>query len=279
MSAVVVARSASPRAFDLCLRSALAEPWIDDLVVVDNASPPPIASALRALQADRRDVRVVRSQALLSGAAAANLGAQQARGRWLLFLAPDVALHRGAVARMAAAGGGVHAPWIVGGRLVDAEGRDRRAQRTRPLGAWSAWRMAMEWPGPAPFRPRLSSRARGAAEPIAVGAVSGALMLTPRADFEQLGGFDEHFATDGADYDLCWRVAEAGGRVLFEPAAAAVQFAPPRPGRREVQGLARLAAKSARTPVQRGFARLAGPAFTVLVAARNLVAGLPPVRR
>src|SRR5690606_28402326 len=74
--------------FDLCVRSALAEPWIDDLVIVDHGASPEVASALRALQADRRDVHVVRADPKTSAAAAANLGARHALGRWLLFLDP-----------------------------------------------------------------------------------------------------------------------------------------------------------------------------------------------
>ncbi len=121
VSAIVVTRHASATALDLCLRSALAEPWIDDLVVVDHGNSEDVSSALRALQADRRDVRLVTVSPARSMSAAANAGAAKARGRWLLFLDPNVVVQRGAVARMAAAGGGVAAPWIVGGRLTDTK--------------------------------------------------------------------------------------------------------------------------------------------------------------
>lgn len=277
----MVSRHAHAASLDLCLRSALAEPWIDDLVVVDNGDDLEISSALRALQADRRDVKVVRAGADLSAAAAANLGVAQARGRWLLFLDPNVVLQRGAVARMAAAGGGVRAPWIVGGRLTDINGRDRRAIRAGALNAWSAVAVALDWPGPRPFRKPRRRHERGAPrEPAKVAAVSAALMLIPRLDFQGLGGFDEGFATHAADLDLCRRAAAAGGSVLFQPEAAGVQFrSAARAGRREAQGLALFVAKSACTPVQKAFAFIAGPAFAVLVAVRDLVAGRPPIRR
>lgn len=282
VSAIVVARKVrsgrgqSP--LELCLRSALAEPWVDDLVIVDHDNTPEVSSALRSLQMDRRDVRVVAAPASLGAAAAANLGAECARGRWLLFLDPDVVLQRGSVARMAAAGGGAHTPWIIGGKLLDAEGRERRAARLGRLTAWSSIAVAMAWGGPKP-RARRAPRAEPP-EPARVAAVSGAFMLIPRHDFQALGHFDEAFVTDGADLDLCLRAADAGGSVLFQPAAAGVQFAAPSAGGRlQAQGLALFAAKSARTPVQRAFAAVAPAALIMLVALRDLVGGRPPRRR
>lgn len=275
VSAVVVVGKAAAGGggqapLDLCLRSALAEAWIDDLVIVDHGCPPRVASALRALQADRRDVQLVTVKPRLSLAAAANVGAGYACARWLLFLDPLVVLQRGAVERMTAAGAGVRGPWIVGGRLTDMGGREQHGARSGALNAWSAIAIAMDLRG----MPRVHPDA-----PARVAAVSGAFMLVPRADFEALGGFDVSFATDAADLDLCRRASWAGGSVLFEPAASGVQFARgPRRGRKQAQGLALLAAKCARTPLQRGFALIAGPAMAVLLWLRDFVAGRPPVR-
>jgi GT2 family glycosyltransferase len=279
VSAVVVANkvraNTSGRApLDLCLRSALAEPWIDELIIVDHDNPEEISSTLRAFEADRRDVRVVKADPTLSLAAAANIGATAALGRWLLFLNADVVLQRGAVARLAAAGGGAQQPWIVGGRLLDLDGRERQAARAGSLTAFSAIAVAVEWPA-RPSRVRSGDQAA-----TKVGAVSGALMLIPRGDFEDLDGFDEQFDTDYADLDLCRRAAQAGGSVLFQPDASGVQFeyAQARK-RRKVQGLTRFAVKSAKTPIEKAFARVAGPALATLVALKDFVAGRPPSRR
>jgi hypothetical protein len=277
VSAIIVAHrvraNASGQApLELCLRSALAEEWIDELIVVDHDNPDGISSMLRAFEADRRDVHVVKAYPSLSLAAAANIGAAAARGRWLLFLDADVVLQRGAVARLAAAGGAAHEPWIVGGRLLDLEGRERRVARIGARNTFSAIAVAVDWPA---RRPRRSSE-----EAAPVGAVSGALMLMPRRDFTELKGFDERFDTDYADLDLCRRAAAAGGSVLFQPDAAGVQFANAKSRRSDrAQGLALYAAKSATTPVEKAFARIARPALAVLLALKELVAGHPPSRR
>lgn len=282
MSAIVVVRgvragSAAHSALDLCLRSVVAEPWIDELVIVDHGNEPAISSSLRALQADRRDVRVVPAGAV-SSAAAANLGAANARGRWLMFLDADVVLQRGAVARMAASAHAARTPWIIGGRLTDPAGRERRVARDGALTAFSALAVAMDWP---PQRKSRRRRRGSAPAPAAnVAAVSRSFMLTPRVDFEELGGFDEVFATDGADLDLCRRAAEAGGSVLLQPDASGVQVVRgSRPGRRLAQGLARFAEKSAKTPMEKAFAAIAAPTLIVLLGLRDFVAGRPPSHR
>jgi GT2 family glycosyltransferase len=284
VSAVVVVRGVrenQSQPLDLCLRSALAEPWIDDLVIVDHGgNDASVSAALRALQADRRDVKLLSAAVDATAASAANLGAQYALGRWLLFLEPDVVLQRGAVARMAAAGGGARTPWIVGGRLTDTEGRERRAIRAGALNAWSAIAVAMDWTARPAAPKRRKDEAHEPQQPAPVAAVSGAFMLIPRNDFQQLGGFDEAFATEAADLDLCRRAADAGGSILFQPEAAGVQFARPDASKRKrAQSLARFAAKSAKTPAQRAFAAVAAPALVTLIALKNLIAGRPPQRR
>src|SRR5690606_31944298 len=45
-----------------------------------------------------------------------------------------------------------------------------------------------------------------------VDAVSGALMLLPRALFDRLGGFDEGYRLHAEDLDLCRRARDAGAR-------------------------------------------------------------------
>src|SRR5262249_39027832 len=159
----------------------------------------------------------------------------------------NVVLQRNAVSHMAAASGGAPAPWIVGGRLTDAEGRERRAARGGALSTWSAIGEALSWPAPKPTRRKAGQK--GEPRPARkVAAVSGAFMLMPRSDFQSLGGFDEKFDGGYADLDLCRRAAEAGGRVLFQPDAGGVQLQRAEPARRQAQNLAHFAKMSAKTP-------------------------------
>lgn len=279
VSAVVVASAVNANAsgrtpLDLCLRSVLAEDWVDELVIVDHDNTEEVSSALRAFEADRRDVRLVVAEGNSTFFAAANLGAQRAAGRWLLFINPDVVVQRGAVTRMTAAAENVSEPWVVGGRLLDLEGRERPVARNGALNTFSSIAVAM---GSDTTRVKRDTRKRAAKK---VGAVSGAMMLMPRKGFNALSGFDEAFNADCADLDLCRRVAAAGGAVLFQPEAAGVQFSQNDARQvRAVHDLALFAEKSARTPFDRAFAAVAKPALIVIIALRDLIAGRPPRRR
>ncbi len=267
VSAVVVVRAAGAP-LELCLRAALAEPWIDELVIVDNGAPPPVASALRALAADRRDIVLVQGQGDVGHAAGANLGAARAHGRWLMFIDSHVVLQRGAAERMAAAGAEANAPWIVGARLVDTSGHERASARAGRLTAWSALAVAC---GIGAHRPKRTRRADAEQDgAIKVAAISGALMLMPRADFDRLGGFDEVFAAGVADLDLCRRASEAGGRVLMQTAAAGVHFAPGAvDARQDSSALAAYVRRSAHSAPERAFAAIARPSLAALVLLRR----------
>ena len=50
-------------------------------------------------------------------------------------------------------------------------------------------------------------------------AVTGACLLTRRAVYHQVGGFDERMAVDFNDVDFCLRVRAAGYRIVFTPYA------------------------------------------------------------
>jgi GT2 family glycosyltransferase len=152
--------------------------------------------------------------------------------------------------------------------------------RAGALNAFSAFALAMDAPGGLLRLTNQMKRQREQGEASLVSAVSGAFMLCPREDFVSLGGFDEGFATDCADLDLCRRAREAGGSILFQPAASGVQFASAHRQRRRVaQGLARFAAKSARTPLERAFALVAGPALSLMIGLRDFIIGRPPAPR
>ncbi len=244
------------------------EPLVDELVVVDRGCSEAVRSALRALQADRRDVKLIAAAPEMNAAAAANFGAEAACGRWLLLLDPQVVVQRGAVARLAAAAETAQSPWVIGGRVTDPQGRAQMPARVGQLNAWTAVAEAMGLPG---------VRVHALGEPLPVASASAALMLTPRSDFLALGGFDAAFASDGADLDLCWRVASRGGSVLLQPQSGGVQLRRARiDNRQRARALALFAARSAATPAQRLFAAVARPALATLLALTAFVLGRPP---
>ena len=57
-----------------------------------------------------------------------------------------------------------------------------------------------------------------------VDAVSGAFMLMRRSLYQQINGFDESFFMYGEDLDLCYRVKQAGLRVVYYPLATVIHL-------------------------------------------------------
>ena len=57
-----------------------------------------------------------------------------------------------------------------------------------------------------------------------VSALTGATLLTPRAVFESLGGFDEQLATSLQDVDYCLRLRAIGRVNVFEPASVLIHM-------------------------------------------------------
>lgn len=57
-----------------------------------------------------------------------------------------------------------------------------------------------------------------------VDAVSGAFMMMRRILYQQINGFDESFFMYGEDLDLCYRIKEAGLRVVYYPHATVIHL-------------------------------------------------------
>lgn len=272
VSAIVVAgEDRAP--LELCLRSVLADPWVDELILVDDGAAPEAASGLRALKADRRDVTLLKTERL-GVAKARNLAAACAKGRYLLFVDPGVVLQQSAVSRLVAAGRAAPSPWLAGGRLVDAKGREREGFDPVLPSVGGSFGKALGLP----------ALVRKPKRTVSAGAVGRSLLLMPRADFDALGGFDHMGLQPVESLDLCRKVTEAGGEVRYAPRAEAVQFGrPARPFAAATatgEGLVRYLEKRARSPGQRMLLMVAAPVLRLFGFVRGVaVAASAPFQR
>lgn len=261
-------------ALGACLEALACAQGVDEIILVDNGNPPAEVAALDAFVASHANARLVRGQGNVGFAAACNLGARTGSGDVLAFINPDVALAADAIPRLAAVLWPARAPAIVGGDLRDSAGLpDRGSRRDR----MTLWRLIVSFSG-------LSNLERVApifrdfnrhidplpAQPVRVGAISGALMMMRRADFEALNGFDEGYFVHVEDVDLCRRVEQAGGDVLFAPGPHGVHQrsssdAPARAvARHKAESMARYLRKFARGPIERALSSLAGAALLMI---------------
>ena len=208
IAAIVVAHD-SEETLDACLTRLRAAEGVIEIRVVDNNSrDASMEIAQRHALADPR-LRFIANPDNPGFAVACNQGAAASTAAWLAFVNPDCFVEGDSLSWLlthAAAirlRDGVDA--LVGADLVGEDGvRDVAARRRDP-----------------DFAAMLGDRARaklGVAVDAgralqAVDAVSGALMLLPRALFDRVGGFDEDYRLHAEDLDLCRRVRDAGATV------------------------------------------------------------------
>ena len=203
IAAIVVSHD-SAETLDDCLSRLRAAAGVAEIRVVDNDSRDGSVDIVqRHALADPR-VRFIANPDNPGFAVACNQGAGDSHTPWLAFVNPDCLVEADSLARMHAYAQALDGA-LLGADLVDEDGhRDAAARRRDPDFA------AML---------RDPSRAKLGIEPDpsngvqVVDAVSGALMLLPRALFARIGGFDEGYRLHAEDLDLCRRARGAGATV------------------------------------------------------------------
>lgn len=266
-------------ALEQSLACVLADPLVDELVVVDNGSSPAEAERLRALHARDGRVRLLTGHGNVGFSRGANLGAAKATGDLLVFLNPDAFLQAGCIAALVREVEERRGLCLVGGRVLNADGSEQRGARRGEITPVSA---VLSMSGLARGRTlgRYEVHWEDDALPdqaVATPTISGACFCMRREDFDQVGGFDESYFLHVEDVDLCWRVRRAGGEVLFHPKAEVVhiggtsQTSPLKVEFHKGVGLARYFRKRARGGGELAVAWVLSPLVVLAALARPLV--------
>jgi GT2 family glycosyltransferase len=267
--------------------SALAQPEVAEVVVVDNGSTPEDAARLSELAARSDRLQLVTGQGNVGFARGANLGARAARGDLLVFLNPDAFLGPGGVTALAAALAGRPSPSLAGARILNPDGTEQRGGRRGEVTPLSTLLSLSTLARRAPALQRFEVHLEDEPTPSGVvetPTISGACFAMRRADFEDLAGFDEGYFLHVEDIDLCWRARQAGGHVVFQPAAEVVHVGhtsranPLRVEYAKGRGLARFFRKRAQTPMGLLAAWALGPFIIAAAVVRPVLwrLGGPP---
>ena len=207
--AAVVVTYQSASTIDECLTRLRAAEGVDAIRVVDNDSRDDTLEVVqRHAVADAR-VRFIANPDNPGFSVACNQGARDVDAAWLAFVNPDCLVERDTFTRMLAlVPDGTSL--LLGADLVDEAGRrDPAARRSDP----DFGRMLQGVLRNPAGKSQLAVAIDDTLPLQPVEAVSGALMLLPRALFKRVGGFDEGYRLHAEDLDLCRRVRAAGGAV------------------------------------------------------------------
>lgn len=207
--AAIVVSHESGATIDACLARLRAAAGVAAIRVVDNASgDDTLALVQRQALADPR-LRFIANPDNPGFATACNQGAAGCDAPWLAFVNPDCMVEPDTFARLLAHAAGLPGEVLLGADLVDEAGvRDGAARRDDPDFA-AMLRSPLRTGRGRPLDLAVDEAA--ALQPV--DAVSGALMLVPRALFERIGGFDPGYRLHAEDLDLCRRARMAGARV------------------------------------------------------------------
>ncbi len=204
------------------LAAALAQGDGVELVVVNNGNPPEVENRLAGMAAADPAIKFVTGHGNVGFGRGCNLGAKAAAGEYLLFLNPDCAMDKEAVAALLSHVAQLKRPFMMGARLLGEDGRDQRGCRRALLTPTTA---AVEALGLHRLFPRLRLNRHEEPVPSAISpvpAISGAFMFLAAKDFWSIGGFDEGYFLHVEDLDLCLRFRRAGGEIYFAPDVRAV---------------------------------------------------------
>lgn len=218
VSAVVVTYWTGP-ALEECLSALLRQDGLLEVIVVDNGNDDETRSWLAELASGETRIRVFDTGRNIGFAAGCNFGAAAARGRFLAFVNPDLILPPGTLNAVLATLASHAGAWLCGGRLLNMDGTEQRGGRREILSPFRAFievsRLNRLFPNHPYFRRLHLYEDEPVLDVIEVPTVSGAFMMIAKAHYEAVGGMDDNMFIHFDDADLCIRIGNAGGKVLY----------------------------------------------------------------
>jgi GT2 family glycosyltransferase len=201
-----------------CLQSVVGQPEVGELVVVDNASGDGTVEMMRR---EFPEVTLLANDRNLSFAAGNNQALRATCGPFALLLNPDTEVQPGALRVLLDvfaedAHIGAAAP-----QLVQPDGAPQLSCRSFPDPAGIACELLVQAGLRSEADPRNTYRMRGWPHDTRrdVDQPMASALALRRAALDEVGLFDEAFPLFFNDADLCFRLREAGWRVVFEPKA------------------------------------------------------------
>lgn len=205
--AVIIVSYQSASTLDQCLTRLRAADEVAEIRVVDNNSDDGTLDIVqRHASADPR-LHFIANPDNPGFAAANNQGVADSRAPWLAFINPDLMVQAGTLAQLRARGEAL-GDCVLGVEQVDELGQPDAAVRRRDPDFGAMLR-----------HPGQGAKLAIPADPTqvlqTVPALSGALLLMPRALFDRIGGWDAGYRLHAEDLDLCRRAREAGAVVAI----------------------------------------------------------------
>lgn len=205
--AAIVVTYQSGSTIDACLSRLRQAQDVAEIRVIDNGSLDGTLDIVQRHASHDPRVRFVGNPDNPGFAAANNQGVADSHSPWLAFINPDLMVEPDTLAELRARAETL-GDCLLGVEQVDEHGHADEAVRRRD----PDFLMMLRSPGKGSKLavPRAPHQALQR-----VPALSGALLMIPRALFERMGGWDAGYRLHAEDLDLCRRAREAGAVVAI----------------------------------------------------------------
>ncbi|HYF84141.1 MAG TPA: glycosyltransferase family 2 protein [Clostridia bacterium] len=198
----------------------------DDLevIVVDNGSSD---GSTAMVKEEFGDVILIESSENLGFAKANNIAIKQSKGKYILLLNPDTILVEDCLEKCLAYMNNNQSIGALGCKVVMPDGKlDLACRRSFPTPEVSFYRMtglSKLYPDNKRFA-QYNLTYLDENETYEVDSIVGAFMLIRREVIEQVGILDEEYFMYGEDIDWCYRIKQAGWKVVYNHEAEIVHY-------------------------------------------------------
>jgi GT2 family glycosyltransferase len=181
-----------------------------EVIIVDDCSPDGSIEVLRRV----RNIRLIGNAVNEGFVRSCNIGASAASGRYVYFLNNDTIVTPGWLDELLRTFYEFPKTGLAGSKLLYPDGSLQEA-------GCIIWRDGSAW---------NFGRSQDAALPLynyarEVDYCSGASIMVPKALFDELGGFDEHYSPAYCeDADIALKIRDRGYRVIYQPLSVVFHF-------------------------------------------------------
>ncbi|MBU1652759.1 glycosyltransferase, partial [bacterium] len=211
-----------------CLASITASPPAAsyEIIVVDNSSTDGTGAFLSA-KAATGELSFITNSPPRNFAASCNIGAQQAKGKHIVFLNNDIEAFPGWLDALVEVAERPEQIGAVGAKLLYPDGTIQHA------GVAFHYFIKLQKYGPYHLFRKLPHTSPAVNKEREFQVVTGACLLTPRELFHAAGGFDEKYVNCFEDVDYCLRLRSMDYKVIYTPKAQLIHYEGQTPGRKD----------------------------------------------
>ncbi len=203
-----------------CIKSILDNPpsYDFEIIVVDNNSAD---NTVKTIENLFPDVILVDNKINLGFAAANNQGIEIAKGQYTLLLNPDTIIHQDSINKLIEFMDNNCDVGVCGPKLLNRDGSIQRCARRFPtfsaaLHRQTIFKITSIFKG---YHRKYNMRDFDHNSQMDVDQIMGAALLVRKSVIDKIGALDETYFMYYEEVDFCYRVKQAGFRVVFTPQA------------------------------------------------------------